>query len=213
MRVKLIVSGLFLLLSASTASAQTSIWLQKGTSGYGGALQLQTGNDTTMIGLLGGYSYRGFLDVNLGLRRYSFENSEIDAYGLAPGVQFHPLKQDADTPVSVGLGTSFEKVFFSGDGSDGLDGWNLTFSGNVYRFFRLGKNVGVIPSGGLSFTHSSTTRSGSTDSEDNIAFDLVGNFAIQSGTTIWGIAPVLSIGEDVFFGVNISVVLSQPPKS
>lgn len=204
MRVKLIVSGLFLLLFASTASAQTSVWLQKGTSGYGGQLTLRTGNDQTQIGVLGGYSYKGFIDANLGFNRYSSDQSEAEVYGIAPGVQFHPLKQSKDMPVSVGFATTFEKQFYEGPD----DGWSLDLSGTVYHFFKLGKNVGVIPSAGLGFNHSSQGE----NSDDNVNVQLAGNFAIISGNAIWGVSPSLLIGEDVYFGINIGVVFSQVDK-
>ncbi len=222
MWTKLLLAGLLLLLGSSSASAQVSVWLQRGTSGFGASASLASGGDVTSIGVHGGYSYQGFLDFNLGLLRHSFDDdafagADVAAYGLAPSVEYHPLKQGPNMPVSVGVGAGFQYfIFESDDFAPGveLEGWTLTLTGSVYRFFRLGETTGVIPTAALIYAHSTTTLSNDfdsvDDSDDSVALGLNAYFALLSGKNIFGLVPFIIIGDDVTLGINLAVIFSQP---
>ena len=222
MRFKLLLGALLLVgLFPARASAQISIWLNRGTSGFGASATLATSDDVTTVGIAGGYSWQGILDFDLGLLRHAYDPEgfagieDVVAYGIAPGVQYHPLKQGPGMPISVGIGAGYEQLFVQSDFLDdsGVDisAWVLTLSGSVYRFFRLGENVGVIPSAGIGLVHSSVSSDpGGSESDDDVAVQLSGNFAYLSGTTIFGVTPFIVIGDGTVFGVNLQVVFSQP---
>lgn len=224
MRAKLsaVAVGLVVLAYASPASAQVSIWLQRGVSGFGGSLQLQAGEDYIGYGVSGGYSWRGTVDADLALRRTFFDDetfagaTDVEAYGILPSVQVHPLKQSADMPVSLGLSAGFEYQFLESDDFEAvdyeIDGWAIHTGANVYRFFRLGERTGIIPTAGLFFTHTSISDNrDNTETDDNIRAEFGGYFAILMGQAILGIAPFVGIGEDVAFGISFGVVVSRPP--
>jgi len=209
-------------LAPRSASAQVSIWLQRGVSGLGASGTFSVNNEGTSYGVDAGYSYQGFLDFDLNATYYSYDSdhqfaSDQHVYGIGPTIQYHPLKQDKDMPVSVSLGVGFQKIFFSSDElsqSDiSIDAWNVGVNGSVYHFFRLGENTGVIPSVGLTFVHSETSASGPggslSGSSDDLGLSLAGYFAyIDEGGHIYGAVPTIVIGDHVTFLIQIGVVWS-----
>jgi hypothetical protein len=222
MRRLLTFLALFLALAPSSASAQVSIWLQKGVSGLGASASFSFNNQLTGYGVDAGYSYKGFLDFDINATYYGYPSdqeifTDQHVYGVGPTIQYHPLKQDKDMPVSVSLGVGYQKIFFSSDtlSQEGgsIDAWNVGVNGSVYHFFRLGENTGVIPAVGLTFVHSETTISGPngslSGSSDDLGLSLAGYFAyIDDGGHIYGVAPGLIIGDHLTFGIQIGVVWS-----
>src|SRR5215470_1644437 len=166
--------ALALVLVPGVASAQVSIWLQRGVSGYGGGVSVTGSSDATEFTATGGYSYQGFLDFDLNLNYYSFskdknQGASVSAFGLQPIIQYHPIKQSAEIPVSVGFSVGFEKVFFSSSDLDSigvsLSGYNVGAGVSVYRFFKLAPSFGVIPAAAFGVNHSwITTTFNSQDS-------------------------------------------------
>lgn len=223
MRRFLILVALVLALAPRSASAQVSIWLQRGVSGLGASATFSANNQGTAYGVDAGYSYQGFLDFDLNATYYSYDTdhqvfTDQRVYGIGPTIQYHPLKQDKDMPVSVSLGVGFQKIFFSSDMLDQLDGsidaWNLGVNGSVYHFFRLGENTGVIPSVGLTFVHSETSGTNfqgqtTTFTSDDLGLSLAGYFAyIDSSGHIFGAVPTIIIGDHVTFLIQVGVVWS-----
>lgn len=221
MRRFLTLVALSLALAPASASAQVSIWLQRGVSGLGASATFSANNQGTSYGVDAGYSYQGFLDFDLNATYYSYNSDNQVAtdqrvYGIGPTIQYHPLKQDKDMPVSVSLGVGYQKIFFSSDtfsqNDESIDAWNLGFNGSVYHFFRLGENTGVIPSVGLTFVHSETSATGpitGSASSDDLGVSLAGYFAyIDSSGHIFGAVPTIIIGDHVTFLIQIGVVWS-----
>src|SRR5215471_11840546 len=90
----------FLVLAAvpGVASAQVSIWLQRGVSGFGVTGGFFGNGDQLGFFTDLGYSYQGFLDFDLNAGATVPKASQaipddMVIYTLAPTVQVHPLKQ------------------------------------------------------------------------------------------------------------------------
>src|SRR5262245_56043365 len=141
-------------LAARPASAQVSIWLQRGVSGYAGALTFGASSNATTFGVAGGYSYEGYLELDLNLAyinydKDAFSGASVSAFAVAPSVQYHPLKQSAEMPVSLGLQAQVAKLFFSSSDLDSVDTslseTDLNLNASVYRFIKLTSNIGIIP--------------------------------------------------------------------
>jgi hypothetical protein len=219
--------GLVLALAAlapRAASAQVSIWLQRGVSGFGAALSLSLSSDVTTYGVSGGYSYQGYLEVDLGL---SYANPTIagvsaNELDVNPEVQFHPIKQSAEVPVSFGVYLSGNKAFISS--SDFLPGAGLSVLGvttgaSAYRFVKLTSNIGVIPAAALAYSHTWTTvtspdGTSSTGGNDFGALALGAYLAyIDDAGRIWGLVPSLAFGfgdsSSTTFGIELELILSQ----
>ncbi len=222
MRRFLVTVGVVLALAPRSASAQVSIWLQKGVSGLGASASFSVNNEGTAYGVDAGYSYQGFLDLDLNATYYSYNTdqqiaSDQHVYGIGPTLQYHPLKQSKDMPVSVSLGVGYQKVFFNSDLASeqdvSIDAWNVGVNGSVYHFFRLGENTGVIPSMGITFVHSEITAEGPagkiSGSSDDLGVSLAGYFAyIDEGGHIYGAVPTIIIGDHVTFLISVGVVWS-----
>ena len=116
-----------------SASAQVSIWLQKGVSGVGAAVVLGYNKDQSTYGVNGGYSINGFVDLDLTAAYLSFPEDfgpgDLQGYAIEPRIEVHPLKQGPHMPISLGIGASAAKFFFVSDTLDSrdqtLDGWNV----------------------------------------------------------------------------------------
>lgn len=207
-----------------TAQAQLSVWLPKGVSGVGGEAGFQTSDVATDVAVSGGYSYRGFLEFDLGFHYVMFYDDEIvpdvTAVGLSPGIQLHPLKQDATMPISLGLSASLASLAASSPALDKtgfeLNALGVSLAAAVYRFISLGARLSVTPSVGGAFNHMSARlrdRAGNgvdKDDDTSVAAVLAGNFAyLTSGGVILGLTPSVRVGGDVSFGLMFGVIGSQ----
>jgi hypothetical protein len=211
-------------LAPRAASAQVSLWLQRGVSGFGAALTLATNSDQTTYGVTGGYSYEGYLELDLSL---SYANptvmgASLSEYVLAPQIQYHPIKQTADVPVSVGLSAGFQKLFVTSSAflpGAGISGLGAGAGVSVYRFVKLTANVGVIPAASLGYVHTWTTitNSAGTDTtfgNDSGALGLGAYLAyIDDAGRIWGLVPSVTFGfgdvKETTFGLELGLVISQ----
>src|SRR5512134_4090729 len=154
---------LAVLLAAAPASAQVSIWLQRGVSGFGVGTGVFRGNDATQFTLGGGYSYQGWIDFDLDFGYTVYDEDvtapiELAELALAPTVQLHPIKQSKTVPISLSIGASatfsvLDSDDFIGDAGGGSYGAGAAL--RVYRFFRIGESTGIIPAAALSvnFNH------------------------------------------------------------
>jgi hypothetical protein len=213
-------------LAPSAASAQVSIWLQRGVSGYGGAASIQASGDATELTASGGYSYQGFLDFDLNLNYYSlnkdnFQGASVSAYGLAPVVQYHPIKQSAEVPVSLGLSAGVEKIWFSSPdftAGSSINAFNVGVGVSVYRFVKLAPSFGVIPAAAFGVNHAWTTTTvagmDTTAGTTGESLQIGAYFAyIDDAGRIFGLVPSLTFAfgdsTSTIFGLEFSIIVSQ----
>jgi hypothetical protein len=213
------VSALVLVGLTGSASAQVSIWLKKGVSGAGVAGLFAYNEDHTTYGINGGYSVRGFLDLDLTLAYLDFPTDPLpeDLVGiaLAPRVELHPLKQGPGMPISLGVGGGVTVFGFSSDEFEARDieieSFNYNADVSLYRFFKLSSNFGVTPAVGAGFVHSEVTLTQfgdeETSTDDAFSFQAATYLAfLDPNGNIWGIAPQVSIGETTTFAVRAGLV-------
>jgi len=218
-------------LAPRPASAQVSIWLQRGVSGYAGALTFGASSTATTFGVAGGYSYEGYLELDLNLNyinydKDSFAGASVHAFAVAPAVQYHPLKQSAEMPVSLGLTAQVAKLFFSSSDLDSIDTslseTDLSVNASVYRFVKLTSNIGIIPAGGVGVTHSWASVSsplGDVNNDDtsiSLAFGAYLAYIDDAGR-IWGLVPSVTVNIPTcdrcdtvtVFGLELGLIISQ----
>jgi len=217
-----VLGGLLVLVltfAPSAASAQVSVWLQKGVSGVGASAGVVHSDGDTGLQLQGGYSYQGFLDLGLTLGAHDLstdETPDLVGYEARPTVEFHPLKQTKEMPISLSVGTAYGRSVFSSEqlSDDGLSasGWDFTLASFVYRFVRINERIGVIPTFGAGWVYSSLTVSGGredvTVSDDGFRVLIGANLAVlDHAGHIWGVAPLLSFGHGATaFGIAVNFV-------
>jgi hypothetical protein len=215
----LLLAGVILLAWPRSASAQVSIWLKKGVSGAGVAGLFAHNEDQTTYGINGGYSVRGFLDLDLTIAYLDFPTDPLpdDLIGVAvaPRVEFHPLKQGPGMPISVGIGGGVTFFGFSSDELESndieLSSFNVNTDVSLYRFFKLSPNFGVTPAVGGGFVHTelTVTRFGDeeTTTDDSFSFQAAAYLAyLDPGGHIWGIAPAVNIGDVVTVAIRAGLV-------
>jgi hypothetical protein len=212
--------GVGLLAWPRAASAQVSIWLQKGVSGAGAAAVVAHNEDQNTFGVNGGYSHDGWLEFDLTAAYITFPENEslpadLDGLALSPHVEVHPLKQGEGMPVSLGVTAGFTSFFLSSEELDdrnaSLKSWNISADASVYRFFKLAPNLGVTPAAGITFIHSSATFSqfgnDETSTDDSISATFGGYLAyLDEDGRIWGVAPALSVGDTTTIALRAGLV-------
>lgn len=214
-----LVSGLVLLATAGSASAQVSIWLKKGVSGAGVAGLFQYNEDQTTYGVNGGYSIQGWIDLDLTIAYLEFPTDPLpeDLIGvaLAPRVELHPLKQGPGMPISIGIGGGLTIFGFSSDELESrgaeLESINANADVSIYRFFKLSSNFGVTPAVGAGFVYTEVTLtqfgSEETTTDEAFSFQAATYLAfLDPNGHIWGIAPQISVGETTTFAVRAGLV-------
>jgi len=190
----------------SVARAQGN-WLQKGVSGVGADVTVSHGGGDTALGLTGSYSHQGFLDilVTLGWHDTTIANiPDLSAYSLGAEVDYHPLKQTKEVPLSLKVGIAYTQTFFSSetlsDNDLSLSDWQTALGAGVYRFFPLAERIGVTPQINVGWVHESASlmRLGETQVnpiDDRFAIGVVASFAyLDSAGHIWGVTPQLVFG-------------------
>ena len=208
---------------AQTAAGQVSVWLQKDVSGFGAEAGIDVSDPGTDFVLYGGYSHRGFLEFDLAFHYLVFDDNEqltdLTAVAIAPGIHFHPLKQNAEMPISLAIDAEVAAIAAS---SPGLEDAGITVTGvqgsigaSLYRFFRLGPSIGVTPSAGFRLTRNMLTFRDEFDeviteaTDDSVLLVLRGNFGfLDSRGTIYGVTPSLSLGDTTSFGVMFGMIWS-----
>ncbi|MEO7734023.1 MAG: hypothetical protein ABIY55_23875 [Kofleriaceae bacterium] len=222
-----VLGGLLVLVvtfASSAASAQVSVWLQKGVSGVGASVGVVHSDGDTGVQLEGGYSYEGFLDLGLTLGKHDLStdaNPDLIDYEVEPTIEFHPLKQTKEMPISLSVGTAYGRSFISSDELNAagisVSAWRFTVASFVYRFVRINERVGVIPTLGAGWVYSSSTLSRAGDDDITVSDDgprvLIGaNLAVlDHANHIWGIAPLLSFGHgSTAFGIAVNFVAPMP---
>jgi len=209
----------------SSARAQVSVWLQEGVSGYGVSSSIGLSNGETDLGVEVGYSYRGSLELDLDLGWAhadgdpAISGSDVDGLGVGGGVQFHPVKQSKELPLSVNLQAAYRNLFYFSqildDAGLSVSGWQTGISAGVYRFVPLAPRIGVTPEVDAGWLHSSATLSrGSdkmTDTSEDIQVVVAANFAFLDGAgRIWGVAPKITFGSlATSFGLSVNFVMPK----
>jgi Outer membrane protein beta-barrel domain len=217
-----VLGGLLVLVltfAPSAASAQVSVWLQKGVSGVGASVGVSHTDGDTGVQFEGGYSFEGFLDLGLTLGRHDLSTDatpDLIGYEVQPTIEYHPLKQTKEMPISLSVGTAYGRSFIVSDQLSANDisasAWNFTLASFVYRFIRINERVGVIPTFGAGWVYSSLTLSRFGDdmtvSDDGLRVLIGANLAVlDHANHIWGIAPSLSFGHgSTAFGISVNFV-------
>jgi hypothetical protein len=219
----LLVSGLVLVSWPRSASAQVSIWLQKGVSGVGGSLVFNHNGDQNTYGVNAGYSLRGFVDFDLTIGYFTLDDDNLppdtDGAVIIPRAEIHPLKQGPGMPVSVGVGAGIAAFALSSDEFDArnieVQEYNINADVSVYRFFKLAPNMGITPAAEVTYVHQWATVRQFGNELDSSSVDRVG-FAVatymaflDSAGRIWGVAPNVGFNKDgVNFGLSAGIVLT-----
>ena len=204
-----------------SANAQVSVWLQNGVSGLGAEAGVSADDSSTTVHVAGGYSHLGQLDFDVGLNYTTFNNdnaiaSDLGAYGATVAVQYHPLKQGPDMPISLALqlGVPFGMLTSQQLDDAGISGtlWGIAGGVAAYRFIKIAPNVGVTPSIGLLYTYSHITLKNDMDeqvtsSDGQIGLNLTGNFGfLASNGAIYGISPSLFLGDNVSYSLTVGII-------
>src|SRR5262249_55492801 len=152
-----------------------------------------------------------------------FLGASVSAFGIAPVIQFHPIKQTAEMPVSVGFSLGFEKDFFSSSDflpGAGISAYDVAGAVSVYRFFKITSNIGIIPAASFAVIHTWTTTTNTngmdtTTESPNETLALGGYFAyIDDAGRIWGLVPSVTFGfgdgdSTTTFGIEAGLIISM----
>ena len=198
----------------SVASAQ-GLFLQKGTSGYGADLGVSTDGGFIGVGATAGFSYEGWADAFLSVNGTrldpdNWDGDVVAAYGIAPGIGLHPIKQGGSIPLSIALGADVGWYTFSG--VDGASAWTVETWGTLYRFFKLGSNYGVIPGAQFTYAHTETQVYDLSAGSDDFSVALGGHCAylLDSGY-ILTLTPGITLGSEApVFSLTIGAIRAMP---
>jgi hypothetical protein len=215
------------LFAARTADAQIGIWLQRGVNGFGGSAVLGYVDEDVSLGVSGGYSYQGWLDFGLGVAFISHgtdfvDGADVNAIAISPGVDYHPIKQSDNLPFSLSLGVSFSYTLFTAEEFDAfgyeLEGYSLAANANLYRFFKLGSNTGIIPAAGIGYIYGELSDNAGVSASSDFLQVALGIYLayLDSSNRIWGLVPAVQFpvtGDNkvVSFSLALTLVFSQPP--
>ena len=192
------------MLSSDAASAQ-SMYLKKGTSGFGIGGSFATGDDWTGFSLGVGYSISGIADVGFAVGRVSLED-DLTVIALAPSLAACLLKQTPEMPISLELALGYEHDSFHSDALDML-GWSMSgsaywFGGAVYSSISASPSVDVIPIFGVQYVRTEVkvkdTYGNSVSADDDttpFAFGISLSFRTPEKRVLF-ITPRISIYED-----------------
>ncbi|HEX3480786.1 MAG TPA: hypothetical protein VHT91_37470 [Kofleriaceae bacterium] len=208
----------------SVAHAQIGNWLQKGVSGFGAEAGVTHQDGDTAFLLTGEYSHQGFLDVflNLGWHDTAIPIPDLSVYSLGAELDYHPLKQTKEVPLSLKVGIAYTQLLFSSEmlreNDETRSYWQTVLGGGIYRFFRLEERIGVTPELDLGWNHSSATRTildqSQTVTGDAFVIGLTAAFAyLDSAGHIWGVAPLLGFGPGntpTTFGISATFISTIP---
>jgi len=198
-----------------------SVWLQDGVSGVGAHAGIAVDDSSTSFNVSGGYSYLGVLEVTVGLSNVTYNNdnpiaSDLGAYGGIVGVQYHPLKQGPNMPISLGLGIGVPVLKLTSAQLDdaGITGsaWGIGTLIEVYRFIKLTPNIGVTPSIALDYTYTHVSFGNMagdevTQSDNVLGVGLTSYFGFLGPMgAIYGFAPSLGLGDHISFSVNVGMI-------
>jgi hypothetical protein len=215
---------LLALVVPSVARAQGQ-WLQKGVSGVGVEAGVDHGDGDTAFLLTGGYSHQGFLDAFLTLGWHDTTMTDLpdlNVYSLGAEIDYHPLKQTKEIPLSLKVGIGYTQNFFSSqtlsDNESSLSAWHTVLGAGIYRFFPLAERIGVTPQLTLGWIHVSTSATilgdTQTNTDDQFAIGVSASFAyLDSAGHIWGVTPSLSFGPGntaTAFGLSVAFISTIP---
>lgn len=208
----------------SVARAQGN-WLQKGVSGVGADVGVTHQDGDTVLEIAGSYSHQGFLDIilTLGWHDTTITNiPDLSAYSVGAEVDYHPLKQTKEVPLSLKVGIAYAQSFFSSETLSendlSLSDWQTVLGAGVYRFFPLAERIGVTPQITVGWVHESASlmRLGETmtTTDDRFAIGVLASFAyLDSAGHIWGVTPTLAFGPGntgTAFGLSVTFISTLP---
>lgn len=198
-----------------------SVWLQDGVSGVGAHAGISVNDSSTGFNVQGAYSHLGVIDIAVGLEYATYKQdsaiaSDLGSYAGALGLQYHPLKQGPQMPISLGLGVGGSSGMLTSSQLDdaGISGslWGVVGNVEAYRFVKLAPTVGVTPSISLQYAYSQLSLKNTFDNEittsdSQFSVGLTSYFGfLGSNGMIYGIAPTLNLGEHVSFSVYFGLI-------
>jgi len=194
-----------LFLPTTFARAQ-SMYLERGTSGFGIGGSFMTADEWNGFGLGAGYSLSGLVDLGFGFSRISLEDSDLTGTGLSPSISVCALKQSTEMPLSLELGVAYEHDSYDSDALD-LLGWDMSGSGysfglSVYGSIQASPSMNVLPIFGLAYVHTNVEVEDSygqsvSDDDDSTSFGFGLSLAFpMARKQVFYLTPGLSIVED-----------------
>jgi hypothetical protein len=208
----------------SVARAQGN-WLQKGVSGVGADVGVDHQDGDTALSITGAYSHQGFLDILLTLGWHDATITgipDLSVYSLGAELDYHPLKQTKEVPLSLKVGIAYTQTFFSSEtlseNDSSLSLWETVLAAGVYRFFPLAERIGVTPQITVGWAHASASATilgePRTSTDDQFRIGVLASFAyLDSANHIWGVTPNVSFGPGdatTSFGFSVTFISTLP---
>lgn len=189
--------------------------------GWGGGINVQAGDNTTRLGLDLGILNNPVFEGGLKIIREEAENSNLAATGIGPYISVYPVRQTLDFPVTIGIHSSINFLFFSGTAFDLLEAAGVELSGNelfvygsVLHQVDINDRFVFMPEVEVGIARLELKAKSATDSETDSATDmfvgLAGRFVFESSpVTKVALVPQLrfSDGESFF---RFSLILLLP---
>ncbi|MBN1968097.1 MAG: hypothetical protein JW870_01900 [Candidatus Delongbacteria bacterium] len=195
----------------------------KGHSGFDISGYLSSSNDVNTIGITTFFSINSIFDLGIGFGRSTLDQPDIisedfSATGIAPFIGIQLLKQSDVVPISFTVRVAYERDNFQSDYLNMNDwemfGSSLGGSGSLYGVMKISKNVGFIPSFGISYISSTvklknkyniSTEVEKTGTAYSAGFTF--NFYLPNNNFFY-IDPILSFNENGnAFGINVGLGL------
>jgi len=222
---KTFVIVIWLALVVPSAARAQGNWLQKGVSGVGADVGVTHQDGDTALSITGSYSHQGFLDILLTFGWHDTAITgipDLSAYSLGAELDYHPLKQTKEVPLSLKVGIAYTQAFFSSEtlseNDSSLSGWETVLGAGVYRFFPLAERIGVTPQITVGWVHSSAAATifgeTRTNTDDQFAIGVMASLAyLDSASHIWGVTPSLAFGPGnttTSFGLSVTFISTLP---
>ena len=210
---------LLVVFSLSLQAEAQSKFLSKGESGVGMGIEYRTSNTASGVVLDMSYSEKGLFDFGLSVERAKIKNDivelilgpDLSATSISPHLTVHLIKQtqgeEYDIPMSLMIGASYGKFYWSGDLFDKLnlemDGSELSIGGSIYGNISLSPRSSLIPTVSLSYSSieievRDKVFKDAVSGDDNItSFDVSIPIGIElQSKDIFYISPGVSINDD-----------------
>lgn len=158
--VRTALSLAFVLAVGSPAFAQ-SLHLQPGQSAVEGSAGWSVGPSSDGIETHIGAALGGRVDLGVGISRYTltFDDGFESTYSeYAPYVRWFPVKEQAGAPVSLSIGA---QVFVADYESEEDSGKYVQAGTTLYKEFKLGDELSIVPYVGFAFVAESYAFGGS----------------------------------------------------
>ncbi len=200
-------------------------YLKKGQTGYGAGLGFSSNREATGYDASFGYSSIGLLDIGISAALISlnqkFDNYDISAVAVSPGITFYAVKQDSlGALVSVAVSAGYEYDIYTSKALDqarlSLTGRYYVFGASIFRDINLSPVLYIQPSIDAAHAYGSTRFSdsygGSLSLDHNVTTlgCSVSSVSKISSNNLLVIHPALAFGKEVTtFSISINFVFSN----